>query len=365
VKLIQLFVNMTERRNTIVCAFESNAPRLSAFDVHEWISEMLTIPEEEVLVIQIDGPQRKVFIKLTDRAAVTKVSQQCADTVECKHATGEITRVKISEAGMGFRRIRVANLPPEDDDAVLRAALAPYGKVMEVVEEAWSRAYKYKVGSGVRYVTMTLTKHAPSNLIIKGTRVFLTYERQPLTCFRCGEVGHMYSVCPHRRPARRPFAVDTPPHLCGSNGPNGRTDPSDSTPLSQTEMDPTVEERRKVDRWSEDMEPEQFVSASTGPTPRGTGKRLFQRRVDRTRSCRHPCLVGGGRARSPGSSRGGEATAADTGTSKLKPARSVEDTQHLTKRQKKMSKPDKLPLQNKEASAMATRGATTKSGGSQ
>jgi hypothetical protein len=127
---------MTDRRNTIVCAFESTAPKLSGFEVHEWISKVLRIQEEEVLVIQIDGQQRKVFMKLTDRASVTKLLQDFSDSVECKHSSGEIKRVRLSEAGMHFRRIRVANLPPEDDAYVLRAALAPYGKVIDVVEEA-------------------------------------------------------------------------------------------------------------------------------------------------------------------------------------------------------------------------------------
>jgi hypothetical protein len=36
-----------------------------------------------------------------------------AEQAECKHQNGEITQVAISEAGVGFKRIRVANLPPE------------------------------------------------------------------------------------------------------------------------------------------------------------------------------------------------------------------------------------------------------------
>jgi hypothetical protein len=68
-------VNMTERRNTIVCVFESNAPKLSAYEVHEWISGVLRIPEEEALYVQIDGQLRKVFIKMADRAVVTRVLQ--------------------------------------------------------------------------------------------------------------------------------------------------------------------------------------------------------------------------------------------------------------------------------------------------
>jgi hypothetical protein len=104
---------------------------------------------------------------------------------------------------MGFRRIRVANLPPEEHEDVLRAALTPYGLVHEVKEEEWTNTYRYVVGSGVRYVSMTFTKHVPSNLLIKGTRVLITYDGQPITCYGCGEVRHMYNACPHRRAQQR------------------------------------------------------------------------------------------------------------------------------------------------------------------
>jgi hypothetical protein len=155
-----------------VCAFETNAPKLTAFEVHKWILEVLRLPVEQVLVIQIDGQQRKVFMILTDQQAVIKLLQATSGQVECKHSNGEITRVRLSEAGMCFRRIRVANLPPEEHADVLRAALAPYGKVLGVIEEAWTTTYRYVVGSGIRYVTMTLTRHVTSNLLIKGTRYF-------------------------------------------------------------------------------------------------------------------------------------------------------------------------------------------------
>jgi Fe2+ or Zn2+ uptake regulation protein len=177
---------MTERRDTVVCVFYHNAQKLSAYEIHEWIFDVLRLPEEQVLVIQIDGQQRKVYINLTDHQAVVKFLQDTSRQVECKHSNEEITHVLLSEAGLGYRRVRVANVPPEEPEDVLRAVLAPYGKVLDIKEKAWTKTYRYVVASGIRQVTMTLTKHVPSNLMIKGTRVLFSYEGQPTTCYGCG-----------------------------------------------------------------------------------------------------------------------------------------------------------------------------------
>jgi hypothetical protein len=89
-------------------------PRMTAYDVHDWIFEVLRLPEVEVRIIQIDGTKRQVFIKLSDKQSVVNLLHATAGQVECKYHTGEITQVTISEAGMSFTRIRVAYLPPEE-----------------------------------------------------------------------------------------------------------------------------------------------------------------------------------------------------------------------------------------------------------
>jgi hypothetical protein len=270
---------MTERRNTIICTFESSAPKLSAYEMHEWIFEMLRISEEEVLVIQIDGQRRQVFIKLTDQAATTKLLRTFTDTVECKHATGEISRVRLRVVDMGFHRIRVPNLPPEEHADVLRTALVPYGTVIDVVEEVWTKTYRYVVGSGVRYVTMTLTKHVPSYLIIQGTRVLLTYDGQPLTCYNCGEVGHMYkyNACQHRRSVRRDRGADASTTYAsvtsGTRGPtvsHGVEGPGNPQPIIPASTDHVTDTSITDFCWSSDVETVPSVSPAVEPTATDT-----------------------------------------------------------------------------------------------
>jgi hypothetical protein len=59
-------VNMTEREQTIVCAFDQRSPRVSAFDIHEWIYEIVHLQEYEVVMVQIDGLRRHVYINFRE-----------------------------------------------------------------------------------------------------------------------------------------------------------------------------------------------------------------------------------------------------------------------------------------------------------
>jgi hypothetical protein len=43
-----------ERHNTAVCAFETQSPKITAFEIHEWIYESLRLPEADVTMAQID-----------------------------------------------------------------------------------------------------------------------------------------------------------------------------------------------------------------------------------------------------------------------------------------------------------------------
>jgi hypothetical protein len=104
---------MCDRRNTVVCRFDPASPRLTAFEIHEWIHDQLQLTVQSVLMIQIDGTRRQVFIKFTAPTFVDEILNKTNGTSECKHTTGEISTVRLEAAGMWTRCIRLANLPPE------------------------------------------------------------------------------------------------------------------------------------------------------------------------------------------------------------------------------------------------------------
>jgi hypothetical protein len=201
---------MTNRKNEVVCTFDLTAPRLSAYEVHIWIRDELRLPLQDVYLVQLDGHKRSVYIKLQDQAAVDNLLRATNGNVQCKHSNGEVSYVQLDSAGMGRRRIRVAYLPHDIPDEVLTSALIPYGRVWEVNHESWTGNYVYHVPSGVRYVTMTLTKHVPSTLFIANERVLLTYEGQPATCYVCSAIGHISSACPSRRTRTQAHRLTNP-----------------------------------------------------------------------------------------------------------------------------------------------------------
>ena len=160
---------------------------------------MLRIPENEVLMVQIDGIRRQVYIKLKTGEQASAIIMTTNGSVEYRYPSGEIFRVNIDHAGLGTKRIRVANLPPEIHDDILGEALRSYGKILGVSGETWPKAYRYQVSNGIRNVQIVLTKHIPPNLTIAGHKVILTYDGQPQFCYGCGEEGHVAATCPKRQ----------------------------------------------------------------------------------------------------------------------------------------------------------------------
>ena len=236
---------MAVRQNTIVCTFDPTSPRITAFEIHEWIHDTLKIPEQKVRMIQIDGTKRQVYIKLMEREYSTNIIRETGGQVMYKHGTGEISYVDIAMAGMGFKKIRIANLPPEVPEEKLRTTLAPYGSVMSIQDEVWARSYRYTVANGIRQANMSLSQHIPSHLTIAGHRVLISYEGQPATCYGCGGTDHLYQACPRRqrrallRNTEHPFtyaAVVASPHSSAEDSQqNGPESPSQIDMVNQIE----------------------------------------------------------------------------------------------------------------------------------
>jgi hypothetical protein len=105
-----------------------------------------------------------------------------------------------------MRRVRIANLPPEVPDAVIRTVLSSYGEVQGVQAETWSRVYRCTVANGIRIASIALTKHIPSHVTMAGNRVPVSYEGQPMTFYGCNGTGHLYQACPMRRPVTQASA---------------------------------------------------------------------------------------------------------------------------------------------------------------
>jgi hypothetical protein len=125
---------------------------------------------------------------------VTNILQNTNGTAEYEHGNGEISQVRLEIAGMGTRRVRLANLPPEIPNSKIRTTLSQYGTIQTITDETWSNNYRYSVANGIRLIVMTLQQHIPSNITILGYRALASYDGQPQTCYGCGETDHLFPV---------------------------------------------------------------------------------------------------------------------------------------------------------------------------
>jgi hypothetical protein len=191
--------NMSDRQNTLVCGFDMRSPRITAFQIHECIYEKMQLTENDISMIQIDGPKRHVFIKSAKTERMQHILQETNGQMEFRHDNGELSMVKIEPAGMGVRRIRIANLPPEVHDRIIREMFTKYGEVKDITEDAWSRIYRYKVSNGICIATVNFKQHIPSHMTIANNRVLITYEGQTPTCYGCNGTRHQYQECPRRK----------------------------------------------------------------------------------------------------------------------------------------------------------------------
>jgi len=153
---------MGERNKTKVCCFDPRSPRINAFQIHEWIYECLQIPEVEIRMIQIDGAKRHVYIKFTEEQNMSKITRATGGQKEYNHETGEITQVTIEIAGLGVKKFRIANLPPETNEYDIGTSLSKYVEVKSIREETWAPVYRYKVHNGILIAEMRLKMHLPS-----------------------------------------------------------------------------------------------------------------------------------------------------------------------------------------------------------
>jgi hypothetical protein len=130
--------------------------------------------------------------------------QTVTGPLEFKHEDGTISLIRVELAGIGLKKVRVANLPPKMPNGILQDALSKYGDIKRITDEHWSNRYRYRTESGIRLVEIHLRKRIPSHMSLGGPRVLMSYESQPATCYGCSGPGHQCTECPAlRKPSNR------------------------------------------------------------------------------------------------------------------------------------------------------------------
>ena len=78
---------MSDRMNTLVCIFDPSSPRIYAYNINEWIHEALRLMEEDIQVIKVDGPRRRVFIKFYNEDRINEILQDTREHVSTNMVT--------------------------------------------------------------------------------------------------------------------------------------------------------------------------------------------------------------------------------------------------------------------------------------
>ena len=114
-----------------------------------------------------------MYIKLSDSQYLQDSLHSATGQTEYKHDSGEISQVKIEMAGMGTRRVKLANFTAETPDEAVSFAFSQYGEIKEMQLESWSEACRYKdfFFNGVRIVVITLTKNISSYMTTAGLKI--------------------------------------------------------------------------------------------------------------------------------------------------------------------------------------------------
>ena len=89
---------MSDRQNTIVCSFDVRSPKINAFQIHEWLYEMVRLTEDDIRVIQMDGPLRKVYVKFVNTERMIRVLQPIQGDLKFHHENGVISKVTVEIA---------------------------------------------------------------------------------------------------------------------------------------------------------------------------------------------------------------------------------------------------------------------------
>ena len=179
---------MSDRQNTLMCMFDLRIARIMVFQIYECIYEKTKLPENDIRMIQIDGPRRHVLIKFAKTKRMHSILHDTKGQMEFRHDNSELSMVKTEPAGMGVRRIRIASLPPEMPGTI-RKILTKYGEVKDITEDARTRTCRCTASNGIRIAIVSLKQHIASHMSIAKNRVLISCEEQPRPLMSVMEQG--------------------------------------------------------------------------------------------------------------------------------------------------------------------------------
>ena len=194
------------RENSLRIQFARTDKQPSSYELYRFIIDSLQLKMDSVCGLQMDNQACSVILKLSLASRFNNVLDICGNSVPFKYESGLITQVKVVDANISTRTVKVSHLPFELSDSDIRSFFESYGKVQEIIRETWQDEYLGNLETGTRCLLMELKTPIPTKVIINGNQGFVSYAGQPKTCHYCHAVGHLIAECPKKKtPPRTPI----------------------------------------------------------------------------------------------------------------------------------------------------------------
>jgi hypothetical protein len=84
---------------------------MSSYHIHEWIHNTIRLIEADVAMVKVDVAKWQVFVKLREFNKMQEIRTSTRGSDEVLHMKGGISTVRTEAAGLGTKRVLLANLP--------------------------------------------------------------------------------------------------------------------------------------------------------------------------------------------------------------------------------------------------------------
>ena len=194
------------RENSIRIQFQRSDPRPDMYELYTFLVDTLGVSTDAIGGLQLDNPSYSFLVKFDLQYRFERILSSFESGASFKYKSGRCVQVKVSDASLVSKSVKVVGLPFELPDTIIKNFLENFGSVKQITRDTWQDQYFGSIENGTRTALMHLKKAIPSKIVIEGSTGFINYSGQERTCHYCHEVGHFVIDCPKKVKSSSPTA---------------------------------------------------------------------------------------------------------------------------------------------------------------
>ena len=183
------------RINTLFFNFRDTHFHPSEIEIHRWLRS-LDVKDGDLCVIDYHFHSKHVVVKFNEEEKMHEFFENFGPSLIFDK--DEVPyEIPVMIAGSKHRNVKIKFIPTEIEIEEIKNTLTKYGAVESI---KWEEPVKfnediYEVKRERLNVAMSINKHIPSFITIKGIRLNVTYQGQPRTCSKCDDPNHEARDC--------------------------------------------------------------------------------------------------------------------------------------------------------------------------